>query len=182
MKYLVTLIIICFGISLSAQYRADFETNSTGAERRILRINNVNDGTFSAAAFDLQSGTAANSNLSSVTSWAKSYTGLPGYGGYIGISNEETGILFRSFGTNSNIRMLTGGDNLASNTRMYIESDGNIGIATEVPKSKLEVASGDVYMSTIGTGVILKSPNGSCFRVEVSNAGALSATSIACPN
>ena len=39
----------------------------------------------------------------------------------------------------------------------------------------------DVYISTSTKGIILTSPNGSCWRESVSNIGILSMTSITCP-
>ena len=58
---------------------------------------------------------------------------------------------------------------------------GRLGIGTTAPTSKLQVTGGDVYVNTIGNGLILKSSNGSCFRITVSDAGVLSASSVTCP-
>ncbi|HEX7183656.1 MAG TPA: NosD domain-containing protein [Thermoanaerobaculia bacterium] len=66
-------------------------------------------------------------------------------------------------------------------TRLMVHSNGNVGVGTSVPTARLQVGGGDAYVSSIGTGVILRSPNGSCFRVTVSNAGALGTVAIACP-
>ena len=51
-----------------------------------------------------------------------------------------------------------------------------------LPKSRLHVFNGDVNIDQIGSGVIIKSPNGSCWRVTVSNTGTLVTTAITCPN
>lgn len=69
-----------------------------------------------------------------------------------------------------------------SNERMRIEANGNIGIGTPSPKAKVEVSGGDVYVSDINKGIILKSPNGNCWRVTIDNSGNFVRTSIACPN
>lgn len=53
---------------------------------------------------------------------------------------------------------------------------------SNTPKSKIEVASGDVYVSDPTRGIILKSPNGGCWRVTIDNTGNFVRTSIACPN
>ena len=60
-------------------------------------------------------------------------------------------------------------------------STDSVGIGTTTPGAKLQVTGSDVYVNTIGSGVILRSPNGSCFRLTVSDAGALSAAAISCP-
>lgn len=60
-------------------------------------------------------------------------------------------------------------------------TDTNVGIGTTAPKAKLDVRNGDVFVGTLGSGVILKSPNGSCFRLTVSDAGALTAVGVTCP-
>lgn len=59
----------------------------------------------------------------------------------------------------------------------------NVGIATGVttPNSRLQVAGGDVYISNPGSGVILTSPGGTCYRVSVTNGGVATTTSLACP-
>lgn len=62
-----------------------------------------------------------------------------------------------------------------------LNANGNVGVGTESPKSKLEVQAGDVYLNTVGTGVIMKSPNGSCWRMTVSDTGTPVFTAIACP-
>lgn len=52
----------------------------------------------------------------------------------------------------------------------------------EQPKSKLHIFNGDINVDQIGSGIILKSPNGQCWRVTIDNTGNLIRTSITCPN
>jgi hypothetical protein len=59
--------------------------------------------------------------------------------------------------------------------------NGNVGVGVTTPTAKFQVNGGDAYVDTIGKGVVLRSPNGSCFRITVSDAGALSATPVGCP-
>jgi hypothetical protein len=59
--------------------------------------------------------------------------------------------------------------------------DTNVGIGTTDPKTKLHVRNGKIYLEANGQGVVLKSPNGSCFELTVSDAGALTIAAIACP-
>ena len=59
-------------------------------------------------------------------------------------------------------------------------SGTNVGIGV-TPAAKLQIASGDVYIDTVAKGVIQRSADGTCWRLSVSNAGALSAASTTCP-
>lgn len=61
------------------------------------------------------------------------------------------------------------------------EDGGGIGIGTTSPASKFQVAEGDIYVDNVFRGIILKSDNGNCFRVRVSNDGSLISKPIACP-
>ena len=69
----------------------------------------------------------------------------------------------------------------ASLSRMYVYNNGNVAIGTSASGSKLTVGAGDVYINTIGNGVIMKSPDGNCWKVQVSNAGVLSSVTVTCP-
>ena len=61
------------------------------------------------------------------------------------------------------------------------EVSGNVGIGTTGPSSKLQVKDGDIYVETIGSGIILRSPDGSCFRVTVNTDGTFASADITCP-
>jgi hypothetical protein len=63
-----------------------------------------------------------------------------------------------------------------------IVDKGRVGIGTDSPNASLQVASGDVYASEAGSGIVLKSPNGTlCARVSLSDTGTLTTTSTPCP-
>lgn len=82
---------------------------------------------------------------------------------------------------NGDIRFTTDGFNNAIYERMRITFDGNIGVGTTTPAAKLQVANGDIYIENVSSGVIMKSPDGNCWRMTVSNAGAPVYTKIICP-
>ncbi len=56
-----------------------------------------------------------------------------------------------------------------------------VGIGTIMPGSKLQITGGDVFIEDIGSGVIMKSPDGQCWRFTPDNTGQLVSTSIVCP-
>ena len=62
-----------------------------------------------------------------------------------------------------------------------LSTAGNFGIGTSNPKSKLQVEDGDIYINSVSAGVIMKSPDGQCWRMTVSNAGDPVFTSTTCP-
>jgi hypothetical protein len=64
---------------------------------------------------------------------------------------------------------------------LFIEFNRNIGVGTIDAPSKLTVSEGDVYVTDIGNGVIFTSPDGTCWRQTVDNAGQAVITSITCP-
>ena len=75
----------------------------------------------------------------------------------------------------------------ASTIPLIITSDNKVGIGNGIggkdnlPKSRLHVRDGDVFIDDIGSGVIMKSPNGKCWRMTVSNEGTPVFTAIPCP-
>jgi hypothetical protein len=59
---------------------------------------------------------------------------------------------------------------------------GGLGIGTSNPNSQFEIAKGDVFIKNMHRGVIMKAPNGKCFRVQPNNEGVLKSTEITCPD
>lgn len=62
-----------------------------------------------------------------------------------------------------------------------ISNTGFVGIGTSTPGSKLTVENGDIYLPGSSNGVILTSPNGSCYKLLVDNSGVLTPVGITCP-
>jgi hypothetical protein len=57
----------------------------------------------------------------------------------------------------------------------------SVGIGNKAPKAKLHVTGGKIYVEASGQGIILKSPDGTCYEITVSNDGPLVSTMITCP-
>ena len=59
------------------------------------------------------------------------------------------------------------------NFALFIHNEGNIGIGTGTPSAKLQVADGDIFIQDINKGIIMKSPDGRCWRGTMNNQGQL---------
>ena len=71
---------------------------------------------------------------------------------------------------NHSLSFVTGG----TNTRMFINAaNGNIGIGSEEPVARLQVKDGDIFVEDINRGIIMKSPDGNCWRGVLNNQGQL---------
>jgi len=74
---------------------------------------------------------------------------------------------------NHSLSFVTGG----TNTRMFINAaNGNIGIGSEEPVARLQVKDGDIFVEDINRGIIMKSPDGNCWRGVLNNSGQLEFT------
>ena len=80
-------------------------------------------------------------------------------------------------GTDRNFSFKTNGS-----SKLFIEGTGHIGIGTTSPKSKLQITNGDIYIEDINRGIIMKSPNGQCWRLTMDDSGQLSSSPVICPN
>ena len=61
---------------------------------------------------------------------------------------------------------------------MSVTTTGKVGVGNASPASKLTVTAGDVEVDTVGKGFILKSPDGTRYRIAVANGGALSTSAV----
>ncbi len=155
-------------------------TGDDGINRQFISVRNLNNTFKSYSAIGFSSGTDANKSDGAVGVTAMNFTAIPDLAGYSYLVNNENGITLRANGSTGKIKFWTGGEG-QSFERMSILSNGNIGINNLNPQSKLQVSSGDVYIDQIGSGVIMKSPNGQCWRLTVDDSGNPSFASISCP-
>ncbi|MBS1542058.1 MAG: hypothetical protein JST14_00355 [Bacteroidetes bacterium] len=81
--------------------------------------------------------------------------------------------------SNKSLYLLGGGS-----PQVVVSGNGNVGIgaySTNLPNARLQVQNGDVYLENIGSGLILKSPSGQCWRITIDDSGNLVRTAITCP-
>lgn len=155
----------------------------SGSERNLLRLMNSNEGAMSYTGMVLKTG---NSNGHSVIQdYSMNYTASTYYdfAGFLNVSNNNRGVMLHANSTDGVIKFYTGHDDLmgAGIERLRIDSEGNVGIGTDAPGAKLEIADGDVYIKDVNKGIIMTSPNGQCWRGTINNAGVLEFVSITCP-
>ena len=68
-----------------------------------------------------------------------------------------------------------------TNPLITVNTNGDLGIGTTEAKSKVHVKEGDVFIEDITSGIIMKSPDGQCWRYTPDNSGQLIASSVPCP-
>jgi hypothetical protein len=61
-------------------------------------------------------------------------------------------------------------------------NNGNVGIGTENPDVKLQIADGDIFIEDIDHGIIMKSPDGNCWQGTLNNQGMLEFVQADCDN
>jgi len=65
---------------------------------------------------------------------------------------------------------------------LTILNNGNTGFGTDKPQTRIHLEDGDIYLSDIQSGIIMKSPDGQCWRGRLNEQGVLVFTSIDCPD
>ncbi|MFA6096467.1 MAG: hypothetical protein WC788_02460 [Candidatus Paceibacterota bacterium] len=134
--------------------RLQIESNLTGADDSSIMIKNTNN---SGAKTRIRFSTDAGEFLIARTS--ADYPIWPGSGGDV-VFNMSPAVAGPS---SDKYRFITTDSGGVNGDRMLITADG------------------DVSISTLGKGLIMRSPDGACHRLTVSNAGALSTVAAVCP-
>ncbi|MEZ5084314.1 MAG: T9SS type A sorting domain-containing protein [Bacteroidales bacterium] len=66
-----------------------------------------------------------------------------------------------------------------ASTPFYFQ-EGFLGIGTDEPLAKLQIKDGDIFIEDINRGIIMKSPDGNCWRGSLNNSGALQFVQVNC--
>lgn len=179
MKFIILIIGSSLALTqLQSQTHHLIETNeSTGPNRDISILHNLSLGNQSFAGLRLFSGTGQQQGFGGFTQTNLNYTAIPDWKGYLSIwsgsSTDATGngINLVAAEGDGKIRFYTLGAQ-PSNLRMILLSNGNVGIGNSNPQEKLQIQDGDIYLSDITGGIIMRSPDGTCYRMTVQNGGA----------
>lgn len=168
------------GMQLTVEEDAD-----NGSERTVIVAHNIASGSHASTGFVLKSGDAGTMSTATIDVSNTLYTALPNISGYLNLtsgsnSTEGKGINFRCAKPYGNFRYYIGGYT-DSDVKMILDSNGNLGLGNINPSSRLQITGGDIYIEDIGSGVIMKSPNGNCWRLTVDNSGNVVTTTIVCP-
>lgn len=154
--------------------------------RIFLSVTNKSEGSNSLAYISAKAGTSNNRTIFGHIS--ETYTAIDSPGDlqdYGIISSNGNGLIIGALKDNLHpgvIKFVSGqSPGTTFNERLRIDSTGMVGIGTRSPSAKLQVADGDIYISDIEKGIIMKSPDGNCWRGVLDNTGQLTFTRIDCP-
>ncbi|MFK7935997.1 MAG: hypothetical protein AB8G22_20960 [Saprospiraceae bacterium] len=81
----------------------------------------------------------------------------------------------------SDILKINNSTSFFNDNHLTLTKSGNVGLGTEDAKAKLHIEDGDIYLKEIGRGVIMRSPNGNCWRMTIDDNGDFVKTQITCP-
>jgi hypothetical protein len=91
-------------------------------------------------------------------------------------ANEEASLLIESGAPNQDINIRMG-----QSHRISATDEGNLNFET-LEDRHFVFRQGDIYLEDIQSGIIMKSPNGQCWRGIMTDQGMLSFTQSTCPN
>ena len=153
-----------------------------GNNRFFISVHNssLSNRSFSAAKFSAGAGSSVTTYGHNSETYDADNFVTADFGG---IFSNGAGIHLTAGNENGVIKFLTGLNGTGgSNEHMVLSSTGNLGVGTPNPVSRIQVANGDIYIEDINNGVIMKSPNGNCWRLTINNDGTTKTTAIICPN
>ncbi len=161
------------------EYRLHIEDveDSEGDRRSFIRLYNYSVGSHSLVNLRLSAG--QNGSYTSLTHLSETYTASPNQADYGELWTTGAGLLLRA---QEGVIRLETSLNGATIERIRIDEAGNVGIGTSNANTKLEVSGGDIYINEIGRGIILRSPDGQCWRLTPDNNGSPRFTAVECPD
>jgi hypothetical protein len=164
----------------SPQTKLVIEDQVTGDnDRALIRLRNTDISNRTSVSLSLESNDKQYGT--SFTQTSESFSTIADFDRMGAISTNGKGFSIYSVSNYGSIRFYTNRDENGIIERMRIDASGNIGISTNAPKAKLEIADGDIYIRDINHGIIMTSPNGQCWRGTINDSGVLEFVVITCP-
>ncbi|MDP4200008.1 MAG: hypothetical protein Q8902_10620 [Bacteroidota bacterium] len=116
-----------------------------------------------------------------VTGSTTNVVDIIGYNAFVSGSDDQN-IGIKATGQGSGSGNSIGGDFTGHNTAGTGYAIGGRFAATGAANNiAVQATSGSIQVQTAGEGIILKSPNGTCYKLTVNNDGSLSTSAITCP-
>jgi hypothetical protein len=171
-------------IYIQAATATDFVAIGTQVSANLMRIDgsgNVGIGTTSPTSLlHVKNSTFGTALASFETSGRPLTIGAQYTHVYMGYGNREQ---LKIAGTSGNGRIIIGTTLTDDGTNTLQVGgtgyfSGNVGIGTTSPGSKLEVQGGDIEVDDSASGLILKSPDGTRYRITLANGGTLTVTAV----
>ncbi|MEZ5071504.1 MAG: hypothetical protein R2751_11180 [Bacteroidales bacterium] len=160
----------------------DIRRDMTSAEdKALIRLQNSDIGNLAYVALGLetyQDIIEKDFYRSEFLLTSREYTGIPDFRGMTAVKAPGTGFSLWASEPTGSLRFYTTPLAGSMQEQARFSTAGFLGLGTTVPKTRLHVASGDVYVEESASGVVLRSPNGKQWRVQVDDAGTLRATEI----
>jgi hypothetical protein len=173
------------GIGIDARLPAhalDIQRNVSGTqERALVRLRNTDESLRSYVSLALESYQdyiAKDFYRSELLLTSEYYTEIPDFNGMTAIKSPGKGISLVTDSIHGSIRFYTTNVPNTIMERGRFDPAGNLGIGTPVPKAKVHVADGDIYIEDMNRGLIMTSPDGQQWRIKVNNDGMLYRTEV----
>lgn len=157
--------------------------NNTASGAAALNSNNTGSNNTAVGALTLYNNTTGSGNTA-IGSFAGT-TPLNTNANITGSNNTFIGANAGP-GTSTEIDDATaiGVNALVSASHAMVLGDGtiNVGIGTQSPTTRLQVAGGNISTTSAGNGLIVKSPDGTkCALIGIDNSGAIAVFGVTCP-
>ena len=117
-------------------------------------------------------------NRSELILTSDEYITMPSFRGMTAIRAGGSGFSVIADSTAGSIRFYTTEDQDMVSERVRITPEGNIGVGTTRPETRVHVKDGDIFVEDAGRGIILTSPGGTNFRITVDDGGIIHSTEV----